>query len=292
MITVNNTLTMPNELEEISIAQGKEIMSILDKTKFKPNRIAKGNIISILSGLPFRIVDKIDNKGIDDIYDQLPFSKDKISGYIPDTFRLKRTLYGRVNMNHLTVKEYAEIMFWVNEGDDHYQHLGKILATIYRPIVSKNKNIHHILKNIAIKLFHKWKLKHRRISPRIYKSYTIEPLNDFHEQNSKLFEEHFDFQIGYSVINGLLSNYNKDLKSTYPILFKVASDSDTDSDSDADTDNSVPELDDIYGMYHTICTLSTNLFERDAWWDKPLTHLMKYLTYLKQLNAYEKRRAN
>lgn len=282
MITINETLKVPNKLEEISILKGKEIMGILDKSNFKPNTIAKTTIISILANVPFAVIDKIDNEGIDKIYELLPFNTKTIYGRYWDTLVINGELYGRCNMDRLTVKEFAQIMFYLGEGDTPYEYLGEVLSTLYRPVISKNKSWSNILRNI------KYKILYRGAVRREYKSYEIEPLNDFHTDKAELFERKLDFNFGYSIVNSLIYNYSEQLKKNYPLLFKVEEEKVEQEVEEEEVKEDTPEFDQIWGLYHQVASISNSLFEREAWFERPLTHFMKYLAYLKQLNAYQK----
>jgi len=283
MITLGlygHKIKMPSELNEITLDKGIQIMGAFDQEPI-PSLNTKMAIISLMSNIPVLSIANWDDETIAAIWSKLPFERDMLEVNHLLCFKLKGTLYGMKTLDSLTVKELAQIDFYLNEGDTAYQYLGHIIATLFRPITLKNNSLKNILRNITIKLFIKG------VSPRIYDKYEIEPLTDNSEELAETFLYNLDFNFGYSLINAIY-DYKREMRDAYPILFKVEEEV-KDEEEEVEEKNDTPEFEDIWSWYHLVTSVSKDLFEREAWWERPVTHFYKYLSYLKQQNAYNQR---
>jgi hypothetical protein len=270
-------IKIASELSEIQLWKGQQIMSLLDGAT--PSMINKKSIIALLSDIDILLVTKFDDESIDNIWKLLPFERDT-QLVLWETFKLKGTLYGLKPLDTLTVREFAQIDYYLSEGETAYDYVANIIATLYRPITKRNKSLRHILFNIKSKLIF------RGVSPRVYKSYEVEELKDEHDKNAEMFINKVDFNFGFGLIY-LITHFTSDLRKKYPIIYKT--DEQNEAAAELKDKNSAPEFEDIWGYYSIVDSISSSLEERLQWWEQPLTHFMKYLSYVKQKGAYKER---
>jgi len=181
MITLQGkkkTVKMPSRLSEIPLYKGVEIMNVLGYID-EPQFNLKVSIICMLSGLKADTVLKFGKDKIERIYDQLEFSKDKefYTRYYK-SFSLNGQLYGIIDLENITVREYAEIEFWMKQGDYEFSYLHEILNVVYRHITVKNKTIKDILFNISSRL------KNRAIRPVQFGGYELTEYREVSTHNN------------------------------------------------------------------------------------------------------------
>ena len=201
---------MPNKASEISLEKGIQIMNLLlEHTPTSQDKIA---IISLLSNLDISIISQFSENSIEKIYSKIEFINGNFFVPIYRTFKLKGTVYGLVDFNALTVKEYADIDFYLDEGNDIYENLDKIMAILYRPIQTKTQTLKNILLNIILKL------RFKGVVPIKYKNYKIVPYTD--DKHSSIFLKHTQFEIGFGAIHEYFK-FKDRLQKEYKLLFKT-----------------------------------------------------------------------
>ena len=274
---------MPSKLSEIPLYKGLEIMGFLQDKE--PSLLDKISIISLLSDLDVDIICLFEDRSIEKIYDRLEFSKREVQTKFLSSFKLNGTVFGLKNFNEMTVKEWGDIEFWIQEGETPFIYLANILSVVYRPIIFKKRTVKFILNNILNRILY------RKVIPKRYKSFEIEPLNDKHILNADRFETDIDFSFAWGILL-YIYEYTQDLKSQYPSLFRTDEELEEIEKDPLKGDPDIKEFGDIWGMYHVVLSVSENIFERDAWLEKPLKEFYKYLSYLKQKNIYDGSRRN
>lgn len=265
---------MPNLFREISLDKGMQIMEVLGPN---PTLNTKISIISLLSGLDVDIVSKFEEDSINTIWEKSDFHKELIQTTFYKSFALKGQLYGLIDLDNLSVKDYGDIEFWLKEGESPFSYLDKIIEVCYRPVVHKNTSSKNILINIINKL------RFKTVVPKIFKHYTLGEQKEV----ADLFREKLDFSFAYGIINYIFQSFSK-LKTEYKLLFPEKIEDEYEGTA-KDKEKDLPE---IWGLYFVIDSVSDNLFERDAWMNKPIRELFKYLTFKKQQSIYNGRRGN
>jgi len=276
-------IKLPTGLSDISLLKGIQIMETLEvKEDIKDLSLSeKISILSLITDLPvslFMDFDPLESQ-VNLLFNKLELFKDQFRLFIPETFRIDKT-YGLMDFNKMTVREYMDIDFWIHEGDSPFSNLHKIMAIVYRPVKTKKRNPKNVLKNIASRLLYKG------VVPKFYSSYTIEDLSEEHELNAEEFLNKSDFSFGYGVLLQI-QKYNKDLKERYPLLFRTE-----EQEEEAQTLEDDIEFGSLWGMYHILMSISSSIFERDAWLNRPIGELYKYLSYLKQKDIYGQKRGS
>jgi hypothetical protein len=271
---------MASLLSEIPLYKGLEIMGLLQEKE--PSLVDKISIISLLSDLDVNIISLFEDKSIDLIYSKLEFSKKQVATKFFSSFRLNGTTFGLKNFDEMTVREWGDIEFWLQEGDTSFINLSKILAVVYRPIISKKRTLQNILNNMATSLLYK------KVVPKRFKSFQIDSLKDIHANNAQQFDKELDFSFAWGVLLYIFS-YTQQIKSEYSILFKTDEQLKEIEEDPFKGDPNIKEFGQVWGMYHTVISISENIIERDIWLEKPLKEFYKYLSYLKQKNIYDQK---
>lgn len=267
---------MPNRVSEISLSMGIEIMELLED--HTPTLQDKISVISMLSKTDPALISLIYEESIEDLWNRIEFVSSKsFQINLHRTFRLKGRTYGLKNLEELSVREYSEIEFYLDEGNTPYENLGEVLSVLYRPIVSKTRSPLFILLNIINRL------RYKIVVPLFYKNYQIEDFTDAHLKNAEDFYAYCDFQMGYGALN-LLYIYKKQLSEDYKLLFSTVEQ----REEELKLTKSEKEFGDIWGFYYLVTENSQNIFEREAWWGKPLREFYKFLAYNKQKSVYQK----
>lgn len=264
---------MPNKASEISLEKGIQIMNLI--LEHTPTFQDKIGIISLLSNLDLSIIEKFSEASIENIYSKIEFIHGNFFVRIYKNFKLKGITYGMVDFNDLTVKEYADIDFYLDEGNDIYENLDKIMAILYRPIKSKTQTLRNILLNIILNL------RFKGVVPVKYKNYTIVPYTN--DKHSSIFLKHTQFEIGFGAIHEYFK-FKDQLQKEYKLLFKTE-----EQEEEIKKLQGKKEFHEIWGYYYVINEISKDIFERDEWWNKNIRELMKYLTFMKQKTLTEMR---
>lgn len=273
----NIKLKLPNKLHELSLEKGIQIQEAIETNTLDDS--LKISTLAMLMNVEVELIQLINTSDMRDLFDKIEFiTKDNNLAHFYNTFKLKGVEYGIVNMSDITVREYGEIEFYLNEGETYFSHLHKIASILYRPIIQKNKNLHHILINGYNKIIHK------NLKPLFYKSYEISKFKETDLSRSSLFAAHLDFGFGYLVLNAVL-NFKDSLRESYSLLYKSDEQLDLELEDQFKAEK-ILEFGDIWGMYHILLEISKDLFERDYWLEKPVGELFKYLSYNKQKQLY------
>jgi hypothetical protein len=289
MITLRilgHKVKMPNKLNEIPMGQGIQIMNIIGEKGVEPDLKTKLSIISLLTNIDVTLLIHFEESSINEIYSKFEFFKPELHFQFYKTFKVKGRTFGMLDFDNITVREWADIEFWLSEGDDPFTHLGDLTSIIFRPVEDlkqsrRNNSMANIFLNIKTELFY------RPFKPKFYKEYKIEKLKEDHIGNSEFFLQHLDFEFGYGIFY-FITEFKKILRSEYKLLFKTDEQIKNEAEDPYKAQEEMKEFSDWWGFYHLVSEVSENLFERDAWWNKPLREFYKFLSYNKQKALYEK----
>jgi len=268
-------IRVPNRLVELPLYKGIEIFDHLQKIK-EPGLPDKISIISLVSGLDVDILMDFTEETIEEIWRKMEISKDNFTCNYFSLFSLDGQLYGLKDFKDLTVREYADIEFYLSEGDTPFSNIHKILGVLFRPVVYKKRTLKNVLKNIIIGLFY------RNVKPIDLKAYRISEYNEA-ETADEEFLKRLDFSFGYGVLLAV-TKYINSIKENYPILFR-----ERETEEAEEGDNRFLEFEEIWGFYHLLHSITSGVIERDIWLGKPIKELMTYLSYLKQKSIYDRK---
>jgi hypothetical protein len=276
-------LKVPNKLKEIPLYRIQEIYSMSkDMKEYSYND--KIILCSTIFGLEPNIFFNISEDSINQIFSNINFlnnTEEEI--YFTKTFNLKGTNFGLTDLNTLSVYEYVEIESIINESDTPFESLDKIISVLCRKIVKKNKTIRNILFNVITKLMFKG------IIPKSYSKYIIKKYEDSDLDNAEYFGRNMDAAFGMAIFN-MYIEYKKDMQLKYPNIFVNSVISKEDKDQyDEEPDEPLKKAESfetIWGLYHVIDSISSNIFERDEWYKREIKELFTYMTYTYQKNDY------
>jgi hypothetical protein len=298
-------IRVPSEFKELRLSTGIEVMNYIDpypkmgqinKIIVTPEEENKDTslgyadkvaIISTLSGVEIEFFLKMTKETIEDIYNSLQFLKAEEQQllFFP-SFSLDGKLYGFLNFDNLTTHEYADIDFYLNESEYPLANLDKIMSVLFRPIIKKKQSLKNILTNKIIRLFL------RNIVPKVYISYEIEEYKDQHSKNAELFGKRLDMGFSIAAYQNML-RHRQEIINDYPTIFKPEI-----PEEDKDQyDEEVPDrpqgktFESVWGLFHCIASLSSTLFEREAWYRKPIREFFTYLSYWNAKTQMENQRA-
>lgn len=263
---------MPSKIDEVSLSKG---VMIMENLRNEPDLIAKMSIIALLTNIDVTLISNIEDDSIEEIWRRTDFSGKRLKAQFFKTFKVGNKLYSLVNLDDLSVKDYAEIEYLISEGISPFSNIHKIIETIYRPVIHKNTSPKNILLNII------WRIRYKGIIPQSYDKVKLGPID---ENLGNLLLDKADFSFGYGVLSHIGEVFSK-LKSEYKLLFPEKIEDEYEVEDENET-----EFANMWGLYGVIISISNDLFERDAWYNKPVRELFKYLTYQKQKTIYDGRR--
>lgn len=275
----NHRIKMPNLASEISLDKGCQIMELV--VEKEPTLNSKIAIISLLSKLDVSVIIKhFEEDSINLIYDKIELITPKRVKFYK-TFELDKTKYGLIDFDNITVEEWGDIEFWLNQGDTWYTHLADVILIMFRPIKSRKNTLNNVFKNISSRLFFKV------LKPLWIKCYKVVPFTQDLYRNKTTFMDKLDFEFGYGVLN-YLNEFKSILRKEYPLLY-MTDEQFEELKKEEEIEEKQLVFSEIWGYYHLVSEVSENLFERDAWYGKPLREFFKFLSYTKQKNLYELR---
>ena len=287
LLVGNKKVFVPSEFREVPVFTGIQVGNYVIKLELTHND--KIVVIATLSKMEPDIFFSMSKDTINQIYDSLNFlkaSETQVSFY--KTFYLDKKLYGFVDFENLTVHEYSDIEFYLADGEYPLENLDKILTVLFRPIVNKKQSLKNILINILLRIFH------RNFIPQVYKSYEIKPYEEKDVKNFELFSKRMGMDFAIATYQNLLT-YRQQINDDYPTIFKTGK-SIPDEDKDQ-YDEPIPgykepkTFETIWGLYHCVAMLSSNLMERDTWYKRPIKEFFTYLLYFNQRTEIENERA-
>lgn len=274
----NKTLKVPNRLSEIPLYKGIEIINIFKESHVQ-SYDEKLAIISSLTELDPVIFANISEKSIDDIFNHIKpiFFKDQFMTL--KTFLFNDELFGVMDFDKMTVLEFIDIELNLKQNNN-FNDIHNFLAIICRKVVRKNNNIKNILNNIKLRIFIK------NIVPQIYKSYVIKEYDaEDIQKNSYLFNIKMDAESALGLYFQYMDFRNK-LINNFKNLFERVDI----PEEDKDQYDEVPifkkpyDFEEQWGLYSTLCNVSSSVMEIDYWKKKNIKEFLLYLSYLKEKN--------
>ncbi len=267
----------PTNIREITLRKGIDLFGFLEQSPVNHN--SKIAIISMLTGLDAIIVSNFSQADIDLIYTKLNFEKTNF--HHPTTFLFQHTLYGLIDFEIITVKEYADIDRLLKDSTTAYDNLVELTSILFRPIRHKNNPLFLILLNII------YNIRFRNIIPQFYTKYTVAEYTEREYKFKELIAQKWSFEIGLVTLYQIIRFKNK-LKKDFYLLYPTTEQVEELKKYGTD-DSTTLSVNEIWGIYDTVCTISNSLSEREQWWNKPLKELYTYLSYLKQKNLEDKK---
>jgi len=282
-INKKQSLLVPSEFKEVPVSLGIQLINYSQKENITEND--KIVILSTLSGLEPEVFLKMLPETIDNIYDSLHFLKkeeQQIEFY--KTFKLNKVHYGMVDFDNLTVHEYSDLQFYLDNGDFPTDNIDKLMCILFRPIIKKKHSLKNILKNIILTL------KHRNFIPKIYDSYEISEYSEKDLNRSELFGHKLTMGFALAAFS-IMIQYREDLLKQFSFKQEVPEEDKDQYDDPSITKEPSKSFEQIWGLYHIIATLSNSLDEREKWLKKPIKEFLNYLAYNNQKIQMENERA-
>jgi hypothetical protein len=281
LIINKSKIKVPNELNEVSLAVGLELIEFANKELSFNDKIA---IISTLSKLEPEILSLASKETIELIYDNINFIKldNEQTSFFSETFKLDNVLYGLTDLDNMTVHEYSDIQFYMSEPENN---IDKIMCIMFRPVINKKQSLKNILKNIVVSMLY------RNIVPKSCKSYTVASYSEKDLERAELFGNKLSLDFAIAAYQYALDKKQK-IDNCFPNLFKAEiPEEDKDQyDAPETIKNKGKSFEQIWGMYHVIMSLSSSLQEREEWLKKPIKELFVCLSYMNHKNYIENER--
>lgn len=280
MITINlfdKEIQLKTNIGLMTIADGIDVFNILNLDD--PTNHDKLKLLSILSDLDVFTLQKLKITNLDEVFIELKDLSEYTSfNYNFECFKFNKKIYGFINLNNLTVEEFEDIEFLLNDEEYEFENLSKVLCILLRPIHLKNRSIKNILYNIRNKLIF------RKIIPLNFKKYLVEKYTHKHLDHSHRFDDIMSFGLA-SYFFKKYTDYRSNLISTY---FRDFIKEDEDDEEEPKPKIKKPKtFEETWGIYHLINSISSSIFEKDEWRKRPITELFKYLVYTKALKIKE-----
>jgi hypothetical protein len=251
-------INLPTLGSEIPFTTGEDIHWAWQETASVENKIS---ILSMLTGLPPEIVNKIDDNSLSVCWNKIDFISRPSARWI-STFRLHGCDYGYFNPEEMTVREYGDIDYCLSNQD-----WGGVLSIVYRPIIYK-KSVNYI--NTVRRLIY------RPVVPIHYDYYEVQP---YIPDTNKQLASYLTWDIGLAAVIKTL-DWKRKLSSRFPHLFEEPG-----QEEQEDMDPSTPGLGETWGIYAVLAELTNGLkSEMDLWLTKPIQEFFVYWSYMVHKN--------
>jgi len=273
----------PSYPHEISLEKGMAIHYIRTHTDDVLLIQDKRDIISLLTNLSITVVNLWDDKTIENIFSKIHlFEEQKLITY--DVFKLGKTKYGLIDFDSMTLREYEEILFYLNQGESSFDFIDKLCCLSYRPITHMLKTKRNILYNVILRI------KYRTLIPVTYKEYKVKAFHEQYDENIEEFRKKLDYRFALTLFS-LINEFNKRLANEFKVIFGNE-DVDKEDKELSDEEQSEEYKEEIkkkdtignrWGFYHilsTICNDDIKMMEH--WRKKPIKEFFVHLTYITQ----------
>lgn len=261
---------VPENTDDISFGHFVSINSYISG-KTEVNLEDKRMILSLLMKCDVDVLDEVMDEDIDGLYSLVPYLIGRVPVKHMSGFILDGKKYGFVDFDNLTVKQYADIMFYLSDGKDIYENLDKCLGSCVR-VSSENKSVWDILR-------------YKRKGFYILQN-DIKADADDDSDYSDIVYENFTATIVIFLIDKI-QNMKRNLVERYPSVFinKEDEEDEEDEKNEGTKLRRTLSVAEIWGMYHTVHALVDNDKQRaDYWYTRPIGEFFTFLSYHKQLS--------
>lgn len=277
-IQINNKVKtyIPSEYNEVPLSRGIEVLHFIKNESSSHNdKIA---ILSSLSELEPDIFMLMSKKSTEEIFDNISFlkmRKDENVVYYP-VFKLGKTWFGQIDYDKITFSEFADIDQYLSESEYPLENLAKVLTVLFRPIKNKKQSFKNVLINKIRGLFYK------NLVPLECNSYEIEEYNEeVHSKNEFLFSRKLDMGFALAAFQ-IMMEKRQQIMDEFPTIFKSLEVPDEDKDQYDEPDpkrKQTKSFEQIWGLYHCLCSVSNSLQERLLWKKSSIREFFVYLSY-------------
>jgi hypothetical protein len=277
----NKIYLLPVSSEELSLEQGMQLLASL-KLEDLITADFKRSILAVLLQCEVELLIDIPDYQIEILYSKIPYLHDKQTFGYAKTFKINNIVYGLIDFDTLTVREFDELSKYLEEENEN---IDKILSIIYRKIKHREQNLKNILINVSSYLLYKGKVK-----PKVYKSYSL--INENTEPN--IFRNNFSYSLGRGGVLHFLE-WKAEFEKEFWQIYEEGKDPDAEEDYDPFTKledeqpkrKELPNLGEIWGLFHLIFEICNGDKKQiDYWYDKPIRELFVHCIYVKQRNIY------
>jgi len=288
IVNKKTKIRVPSKFKELRLSAGVEVIKYYGEKEDNLTLDDKIIIISTLCNLEPDIFMGMTAQTIEDVFKHLEFFKKEEQTFMFfKSFKLNGTVYGLLDYDKLTVHEYADIDFYLSEGEHPLENLDKIMTVLFRPIVNKKQSVIFILKNILSSVFFKG------IIPKEYRSYEIKEYSENDANTAQIFGRDMDMGFAIAAYQNMLAERIK-ISDDFPTIFKSEiSEGDKDQydeETPGTPKNKGKSLGEIWGLFHYVSELSNSLDERERWYKKHIREFFTYLSYHNQKTEEENQR--
>ena len=272
----DDIIKVPSTVEEISLNKGLNIQHIWRKQEH--DLITKRELLTIL--VPSEFWSFLDEPSIDSIISNLSIlNLDDVKHLIAyNVFELNNIKYGLHPLDKLSVKEYADIEFYLTYGEDVIDYLDEVCNILFRPLKTLNTSTVNILNNKVSDI------QYKNFRPIIATNYSIVEYSTEMVTNSILFKENLNFSLCLYALYKYIEFKNK-LISEFPPLF-ITENKEIDpfeeqekAYSEEHKEEFTKSFEETWGFYHILNELAPTLSEQMIWLNKDIREFFKYLVY-------------
>lgn len=265
--------SLPTHLSELTIHQGREIEAIRqDWQDQEQDLLFKSWILSVLIGAPLEDIQKVDDSQLNIIYDSLTYLNDNVLVSFSHTFFLNGRGYSLMDLDNMTVAEYAEIESYLDNGI--YENLHNLLAVLYRPLINRSFRPIYIIRRAISRLNKKVVIGSE------FKGKPVKDLEQDYKHRAALFEQCIPYHAAVGMVSHYLQFKTKLLRD-YQLIDSIE-EKETDQD-EANIRHSKKSVAEMWGMYHLLEVVSNgSLIELEHWMTKPIKQLLTKAFYLRQ----------
>jgi len=248
-------------LKEMNLSYARYVFEYIKGVKDVDKLLVDKTLLTMLSNFPENLINSLNDKNVMEVLSEIDFLKNLNFTEYTKYFILNKKRFKILNFNDLTVKEYAEIDYYLTNYKNEFEVLHNVINILIRRITKSDINIlYYIKKRIIQKNFIPIKVKNCK-------------LTTWDEDNSELFDKRLDAEIAFHLFYDYIE-WRNSLMKEYPDIWSLSED-----DEDEVPENS-PSRIDKWGFYSYVWEMSSSLSEREAWYDKNIRQFLKALSYI------------
>jgi len=256
---------MPTNLNKISCAKGRKISSSMS-IKCE-ERLRMSMLVSELIDVKPSLFDeaKVTDEELKILYDLSRQVVDRCKVPLYKYMQVDKQFYAMQDLDKLTVQQYMDIDFAMNEDTNVMDCAGDLMRILYKPVKMRfiPFNRHEISKDVYV-------LRYGLI-----KGEGNKPIN--YEKVSA----------GYlTCFFSYVMSYKLDINKSFPTLFDEKK-ADLEDEEVGFCENKYTVAK-VWGWYDVINRVTTSKMELDYWLDKPIREFLTYISYVNQRATEEK----